>query len=80
MKFYEPVTQPAHDFISSMGRMKYLTPIYTALMDSGNKTTAQDWYNQNIDFYHPYAVQQLGKLVNSDDAAALQPVELTFLQ
>lgn len=35
-KYYEPVTQPSHDFISSMGRMKYLTPIYTALMDSGN--------------------------------------------
>jgi leukotriene-A4 hydrolase len=34
--YYDNVTEPAHEFISSMGRMKYLTPIYQALVDSGN--------------------------------------------
>lgn len=27
-KDYEPVYSPAHDWISSMGRSKYLNPIY----------------------------------------------------
>jgi len=31
---YSTVLEPAHTFISSMGRMKYLTPIYTALLQT----------------------------------------------
>ena len=31
-KNFSTVLEPAHTFISSMGRMKYLTPIYTALL------------------------------------------------
>lgn len=31
---YAPTKEPAHTFISSQGRMKYLTPIYKALLES----------------------------------------------
>lgn len=65
MQHYDNVTEPAHEFISSMGRMKYLTPIYQALMDSGEQSTAQAWYAENVGFYHPYAVQQVAKIVNA---------------
>lgn len=30
-KGYENATEPAHQFVSSMGRLKYLKPIYLAL-------------------------------------------------
>lgn len=60
---YEDVTPKAHNFISSMGRMKYLTPIYTALLDTDQKTLAVQWFNENIDFYHPYAIIQLKRLL-----------------
>lgn len=58
-KGYEPIKEKAHTFISSMGRMKYLKPIYQALLDSNQKPLAIQWFNENIDFYHPYAVDQL---------------------
>lgn len=28
MVFYTAVTQPAHDFVSSVGRSKYVKPVY----------------------------------------------------
>ena len=50
---YESVKEPAHLFISSMGRLKYLTPVYQALLDSNQRALALQWYSENIDFYHP---------------------------
>jgi len=32
---YEPSYDAAHTWVSSMGRCKYLTPIYSALQNSG---------------------------------------------
>ena len=37
---YTPVYEPAHTWISSMGRSKYLTPVYQALEDSGQHDLA----------------------------------------
>jgi len=63
----EKVTvNPAHTTVSTVGRMKYLSPIYNALvtttekvqLDSGpadGKQVAQDWYQENYSFYSPYA-------------------------
>jgi len=33
-KGYENATEPAHEFVSSQGRLKYLSPIYLALEQS----------------------------------------------
>ena len=85
---YAPVTEAAHIFIGSMGRMKYLMPIYQALLDSDQKPLAVKWYNENVNFYHPYAVNKLAKMIgitseqhqqNVDEAAA-QKKEETFMQ
>lgn len=62
-KNYTNVLEPAHTFISTQGRMKYLTPIYQALLDTNQKQIAVQWYEENINFYHPYAVDMLGKLL-----------------
>lgn len=53
---YTAVFDPAHTFVSTMGRLKYLKPIYKALELSGNHDTAMTWFNENKSFYHPTAV------------------------
>ena len=60
---YEPVLDPAHTFISSMGRLKYLTPVYQALLDANRCDLATQWFDENKDFYHPMAVAKIQKLI-----------------
>ena len=63
---YAPVIEPAHEFISVQGRLKYLKPIYQALLDSDQRDTAVKWFNENIDFYHPLAVSAIKKQLGLD--------------
>lgn len=37
---YTAAYNPAYAWISSMGRSKYLNPVYTSLVDSGQKDLA----------------------------------------
>lgn len=60
---WETVETPAYNFISSMGRMKYLSPIYLALIAAGKHEKAVQWFEDNIDFYHPYVVAKLKKML-----------------
>jgi hypothetical protein len=43
--------------------MKYLIPIYSGLLTHNQRDLAVTWYNENINFYHPYSVKQLAKLL-----------------
>lgn len=65
---YTQVTLPLiRTFLSIQGRLKYLSPIYRACMDSKDQQLiqfAQDTYKANLDFYHPLAIDQIGKIVN----------------
>merc|ERR1719468_455540 len=56
---YESAYAVAHDFISTQGTMKYLNPIYSSLQDNNQHDLAAEWFNENIDFYHPIAVASL---------------------
>lgn len=49
--------------------MKYLTPIYTALLDTKQKSLAVKWFNENKNFYHPLAVDKLKALIGIKDVA-----------
>lgn len=60
---YEPVFMPAEDWISSMGRLKYLEPIYQSLMDNGNTTVANDWYTNYGSFYSRTAQNAITMIV-----------------
>jgi leukotriene-A4 hydrolase len=62
-KNYQPVFDQAHTFISSMGRLKYLTPVYQALLDANRCDLATSWFDENKDFYHPMAVLKIQKLI-----------------
>lgn len=50
---------PCYEFISSMGRWKYVAPMYQALLDTDQSDLANQWFEANEDFYHPYVVLQL---------------------
>jgi leukotriene-A4 hydrolase len=67
--FYDPVYDPAHTWISSMGRSKYLTPVYTSLQDSGQHDLGVTWFCENIDFYHPVSVTTLEGVLEIDSSA-----------
>lgn len=71
---YDAVTEPAHTFISSQGRMKYLNPIYLALKENGKLDIATTWLNENINFYHPMAVVSVKKILGITSSEA--PVQI----
>ncbi|CAD8181256.1 unnamed protein product [Paramecium pentaurelia] len=48
-------------FVGKIGRMKMINPIYKAL----DKNTAQTWYNENKNFYHPLARQSIENIIKS---------------
>lgn len=43
--------------------MKYLNPIYTALCQYGYTDMAFEWYEENLNFYHPIAIATLQKIL-----------------
>ena len=67
---YTPAYDAAHTWVSSMGRCKYLTPVYVALEESGQHDLGVQWLNENMDFYHPVAITTVERDLNLDTAAA----------
>ena len=68
--FYDPVYDPAHEWISSMGRSKYLSPVYASLEDSGQHDLGVQWYDENKDFYHPVAATTVSEILGIEQAKA----------
>lgn len=66
--YYEPSYDAAHTWVSSMGRCKYLTPVYTALQESGQHNLGVQWYNENLDFYHPVAITTEARVLGLNTA------------
>lgn len=66
-KGYQAAMEPAHGFIGDQGRLKYLTPIYRALLASNQRDLAVKWLNEHLDFYHPLAIASLKKLLGIQD-------------
>ena len=66
-KGYDDVMAPSKKFAQEMGRWKYVKPIYAALVDSDQKEMAIQWFQEKADFYHPYVVEQLKKLLKIED-------------
>lgn len=70
-KGYTAAVDPAHAFVCAQGRLKYLTPIYSALLASNQRPLAIKWFNENLDFYHPLAVASLKKLLKIQEEPSL---------
>ena len=81
--FYDPVYTPAHDWISSMGRSKYLSPVYSSLQNSGQHDLGVTWFCENINFYHPVAATTVAGILDVDAntaCASQSPKTLPFVQ
>jgi leukotriene-A4 hydrolase len=63
---YNAVIDNAANWVSSQGRMKYINPIYTALIKSGQRQKAFELFSKNINFYHPIATSKLKKMLLQD--------------
>jgi hypothetical protein len=48
---YNPVYVPAYNFVTVVGRGKYVFPIYQALQNSGQHDKAEQWNNANWYLY-----------------------------
>ena len=68
--YYDPVYDPAHEWISSMGRSKYLMPVYSSLQNSGQHDLGVQWFDENKDFYHPVAATSIEAILGIDNAKA----------
>jgi leukotriene-A4 hydrolase len=62
---YQQALDKAHHFVSYQGRLKYLQPVYRALVNSGSRPTAYQWFIENINFYHPIAIDSIRAIVLS---------------
>lgn len=49
----------AEAWVSSMGRNKYLDPVYQALEQTNNHDMGVQWLCENIDFYHPVSITSI---------------------
>lgn len=62
---YTRVISAAHIFVSNTGSYGYNKPIYKALLDSDQKSLAQQWLQENINFYHANCRNLVTALINS---------------
>lgn len=69
-KTYQPVYDPAHTWISSMGRSKYLSPVYASLQDSYQHDLGVEWFCENKNFYHPVAATTVAGILEIDGDTA----------
>ena len=75
--FYDPVYDPAKEWISSMGRSKYLSPVYASLQDSGQHDLGCSWFDDNKDFYHPVAATTVSGILGPCDSSFTWTRELS---
>lgn len=60
---YKPAYGEMEKFLSRVGRQKFLTPLYTALKESGQGDLAKAYFRKYHNAYHPIAQERLGRLV-----------------
>ncbi|KAL4466746.1 hypothetical protein ABPG74_010343 [Tetrahymena malaccensis] len=60
---YNANIEQIHQFLGSIGRLKMISPVYQALVDSNQKALAQQYFNEYQSFYHPIAVIAIKKIV-----------------
>ena len=65
---YDRAYGPAESWVSSMGRGKYVYPVYNALQYSGQNDVGEVWYDKNKDFYHPQVSAGVREILESDPA------------
>ena len=72
---YQPAYARLEDFLTSIGRNKFLMPLYQELMDAGNAGMAIRIFEKARPGYHPLTVKRNSKIIYADDAEDPQDAE-----
>ncbi len=64
---YEPVYPRVEDFLIHVGRRKFLTPTYEALLESGKAEMAKDIYAKARPNYHAVSRETMDKLLEYEE-------------
>jgi leukotriene-A4 hydrolase len=62
---YQDAFPAAKKYAQSIGRQKYILPVYTALVQNGMRNLAYQWFNERKDFYHPLAAKKIRAIIFS---------------
>lgn len=60
---YMPAYAEMENFLSHVGRQKFLTPLYTALKETNQGALAKEYFRKYHNAYHPIAQERLRKLL-----------------
>ncbi len=61
---YKPAYKPMQDFLSRVGRRKFIEPLYSEMMNTGKQEMAKDIYGRYRGNYHPLAQTTLDEIVS----------------
>ncbi len=73
----------AKDYVQSIGRQKYILPVYSALVKNGYRSLAYKWFIERKDFYHPITVKKIRAIIFSSSSFITEQeleMELIMLQ
>lgn len=65
---YQPGFARLHDFLTSIGRNKFLRPLYRALKENGKLELAREIFNEAKSGYHPLSVKVNSAVLYPDGA------------
>ncbi len=60
---YDAAYKYAQNYVSIQGRLKYIQPVYRALVTAGRRDLAYQWFILNQNFYHPIAIDSIRSIV-----------------
>jgi leukotriene-A4 hydrolase len=60
---FTAVLPSAQYYVSYQGRLKYLQPVYRALVNNGLRDVAYQWFILNQNFYHPIAIDSIRAII-----------------
>ena len=60
---YRSAFNRAHQYVSTIGRQRYILPVYQALVKYGYRYLAYDWFMENKDKYHPETTMKIRKML-----------------
>ena len=61
--YFEETKAEIETFLATVGRRKFLKPVYRAMIDAGMKDQAKIWYNEYRGRYHSIVIQTLDGIV-----------------
>jgi leukotriene-A4 hydrolase len=62
---YTSAFPAAKTYAQTIGRQKYIIPVYTALVRNGYRNLAYQWYNERKTFYHPITAKKIRAIIFS---------------